>query len=195
MKKTIICFDIVSSSKIIEELSKSNEVDAWKNLISKLGLYIEEQDPKDKMIIYKFIGDGWIIILDQLLDLNFIRGYLSSLLKKYLKLFDDYVKPRLEIDIKNIGITAGVDIGEIFEIAINEKKEWIGRPINIASRLQGVVSIPKDNVINSFLISERSFNDLNGGSIEKKLVKKDKRRTLKNIADDDKFKCHKVLLD
>ena len=104
---------------------------------------------------------------------------------------------RLSTEIKPIGLTFGLDIGEIFHINIGGTNEYMGPTLNIAARLQSSISNPnklEDDPSNQLMMIRRNyykyFNDDVSGIY--KLVKA--RRKFKNIRNDDTFICTRIWL-
>jgi hypothetical protein len=58
----------------------------------------------------------------------------------YKRLYDQFVLPTIDIPPKVHGMTFGVDEGQLVKLKMLDKDEYIGRPLNIACRLQGVIN-------------------------------------------------------
>jgi class 3 adenylate cyclase len=88
--------------------------------------------------IYKFIGDGWVLLFPtdvqatKLVDFPTER---SQVCRENLAKLED----QLSRVPKVMGLTFGMDHGDVIRLVMNGKPEYIGRALNIASRLQGKV--------------------------------------------------------
>jgi hypothetical protein len=87
--------------------------------------------------IYKFIGDGWILLLPTDITKIQLTDFLTRLSAEYDSFFDSIVSGLLQSNAKPKGLTFGMDQGELIRIEMNGQIEYLGRPINVASRLQG----------------------------------------------------------
>ena len=63
--KIVVTLDICSSSRIIEDLLKTSNIKIWRDLIIRMKEYLTDKAPSHGAEIYKFIGDGWIILFDR----------------------------------------------------------------------------------------------------------------------------------
>ena len=193
--KTILVVDIRSSSVIVEELIKIHKFVEWADFLESLQNYINDNADNFDYELYKFTGDGWIIIFE-----DDIRG----------KLFVDFIK-RLSIHfhglIKKIGdnylhdnsielgLTFGLDIGNLIGFPLANKYEYVGEPINIACRLQNKAS--QNNKNESYkpyrgFISKRVYRKIENDLDD--LDPKPKRVKLHNINDGRRFPCMLVTI-
>jgi hypothetical protein len=63
--KIVVTMDIRSSSNIIEDLLKTSNIKLWRDLLIKMQEYLTSESPQSGADIYKFIGDGWIILFNK----------------------------------------------------------------------------------------------------------------------------------
>jgi hypothetical protein len=197
MQKIVTFFDICSSSKIIEDLAQNNDLSLWRKTLKKIEINLENKRDALGFSIYKFLGDGWVLIIDPDTDKKELLQYFTELCDAFSNHFNKTIEKRLSTEIKPIGLTFGLDIGEIFRISIGGTKEYMGSPLNIAARLQICISNPnklEDDPSNQLMMVRRNyykyFKDDVGGNY--KLVKA--RRKLKNIRNDDTFICTRIWL-
>ena len=147
--------------------------------------------------IYKFLGDGWVLIIDLDTDKKKLLEDFVELCNVFSDHFNKTIEKRLSTEIKPVGLTFGLDIGEIFRILIGGTREYIGPTLNIAARLQSCISNPnklEDDPSNQLMMVRRNYykyfkDDVSGIY---KLVKA--RRKLKNIKNDDTFVCTRIWL-
>src|SRR5215813_13661723 len=63
---TVVIVDICSSTELMRDLIDSDSEDRWRNLLIGLKNFLtteEERFPKNETLkIYKFLGDGWILL-------------------------------------------------------------------------------------------------------------------------------------
>ncbi len=74
--------------------------------------------------------------------------------------FDKKLEKRLSTDIKPVGLTFGLDIGDIFSISIGNIEEYMGSTLNIAARLQSCISNPRkldDDLSNQLMMISRTY--------------------------------------
>jgi class 3 adenylate cyclase len=136
VEKLVVLFDIRSSTPILEHLSKDNRIDAWKDFHIRLKDWLRDESASRDFILYKFIGDGWILLFEPTIDPTRFIDTLNALCAKFRISFDELVRPRLEYEPKMFGLTIGIAEGNLLTFVMNEKDEYIGRTINIAARLQ-----------------------------------------------------------
>ncbi len=197
MQKIVTFFDICSSSKITEDLAQNNDLSLWRTMLKKIERNIENKKEALNFSIYKFLGDGWVLIIDLDTDKKKLLEYFVELCNVFSDHFNKTIEKRLSTEIKPVGLTFGLDIGEIFRILIGGAREYIGPTLNIAARLQSCISNPnklEDDPSNQLMMVRRNYykyfkDDVSGIY---KLVKA--RRKLKNIKNDDTFVCTRIWL-
>ena len=164
------------------------------NKITNINKLLEIGRSRRSYDIYKFIGDGWIILFEDTVKITKIIDTLVSFKEIFLINYYKYIEPLLEIDIGYIGITAGIDIGELFVIELGTQIEYVGRALNIASRLQNVISTGEGDPSNKILISNKCFSLIEGYKLKDSFRYEDKKRKLKNIVDDQEFRCKMIYI-
>jgi hypothetical protein len=197
MQKIVTFFDVCSSSKIAEDLAQNNDLTLWRKMLRKIDRNLRNKKAALNFSIYKFLGDGWILIIDPDTDKKELLQYFAELCDVFSKHFNKTIEKRLSTEIRPVGLTFGLDIGEIFRVSIGGAKEYMGPTLNIAARLQSCISNQKklhDDPSNQLMMVRRNyykyFKDDVGGIY--KLVKA--RRKLKNIRNDDTFICTRIWL-
>ena len=132
--KMVLVLDICSSTLILEDLLRTENEEKWRNLLILLKEFLRKESESHRFDIYKFVGDGWILLFDPTFNTKILFDLLKRLCEKYEKLFIESIEPVLSIDIQNKGITFGLDKGTLVRIVMNGKVEYIGRPVNLAAR-------------------------------------------------------------
>ena len=136
--KIVVTVDICSSTVILEDLLKTNNIKKWRDLLIWLKEYLEKESKKMRANLYKFTGDGWIILFNPKKRENIIP-FLSELSKKFEYEFTDKIYNILDSPPDIVGLTFGIDEGTLVKMTMRNNIEYIGRAINVACRLQGVI--------------------------------------------------------
>lgn len=150
----------------MEDLIESENQERWRNSIIQLKDFLATEQkrwPKDSTFhIYKFVGDGWILLFPT----EFPSGELFSLLKRLCEKHNDVhetlLKPVLRRPIEPIGLTFGLEVGRLIGFRMNGRDEKVGRAINYACRFQSVVE-PDGVKQGKLLMSANAHDMLHGG--------------------------------
>ena len=128
LKRTVLTFDICSSSDILEDLLRSENIKKWRDLLIWMKEYLARKADDFDFDLYKFTGDGWIILFayDCLgRDLfDFIKSFSKAFDKRMKKLSKDLLESPPDI----LGLTYGSDRGTLARFEMEEKKRvyWKG---------------------------------------------------------------------
>lgn len=187
VSRTVLVFDICSSSDILEGLKLNDNLKYCNNLLINLKEFLREVSGKYGFEIYKFIGDGWIVLFNEA-EGGKVLDFLDSLSEFFDAEIKQNVLPLLDCPPGIIGITCGIEIGLLRKIIMCGKVEYVGRPINVACRLQAAVKEsekPQYKVLISRAAYKKLFLylDLRGWS------PKEVSRNLRNIRNGKDFKC------
>ena len=159
-RKLVVVFDVCSSTSILEDLRQTDNIHKWRNLLITLKENLRAESARLNMELYKFIGDGWIplfpldISRDQLLD------FLNNLSTLFDVEFDSEIRPLLQGRPSPIGLTFGVDAGELVRLEMNDQIEYLGRPLNVASRLQNAAKDLPAGASYKALFAKHVYNSL-----------------------------------
>jgi class 3 adenylate cyclase len=188
--KIVLVTDICSSSEIMEDLLRTNQIVIWRNLLIKLKENLLEASTKLYFKLYKFTGDGWIIFFKPDYNGHKILDFMVDLSNSFEKEFNNSVYRHLESPPDISGLTFGMDYGPIVYIKMMESKEYVGRPINVACRLQGIVEQTDILLGYRVMISNQLFHlmEKDIGSFYPELIK----RRLKNIIRGGDFQCYRI---
>jgi class 3 adenylate cyclase len=189
VRKLVLLFDICSSTTILEDLIRTENQGAWQALLTKLKRFMWQlRRDVAPFEMYKFLGDGWILLFDdgavtgaQLIEIA------SRLCATYHDLFDTHVATFLSGMPKHVGVTFGVDEGSLVRIVMNRREEYVGRAINVAARLQSAVKQQEGTPPGTLLITKNAFARLRLKR-ETELV----RCKLANVAGGDDYHVHKM---
>jgi len=188
----IVYFDISSSSTIMEALQTSNKVSAWRILIIRIRKLLIDMTEAGRIEVYKFLGDGWIIFIKHGYTGEYIMDILAEIAFKFKLEYYNLIYHILEKEIPYQGMTFGIVFDKIYGIKMDGREEWIGRPLNVASRLQGQSSKAPKIIKNKGLSSNVAFIEMfKDGSCT---VRANKTKVkLRNIS--NKFECWFFILD
>jgi class 3 adenylate cyclase len=191
VRRLVVVFDICSSTSILEELKRRDNMHVWRNLLIEMKGCMEDlrHHEIEELEIYKFVGDGWILLLPEDISKESLKKLLSGLSAAFIKIYHDNIRHLLERVPQTIGLTFGVDDGELVRLEMNNQIEYIGRPINVAARLQDAVKkLPHPEY--TALFSMPCFNALlDGGKDE---YAKIQRVELRNITGGENYDCISV---
>lgn len=195
-RKIVVVFDICSSTTILENLLYNEHQTKWRNLIISLKRFLAAQSEKLGFEIYKFVGDGWILMFPDNFNGLDLVDFLFDLCERYKKHYKR-VEPFLSCDVGTIGLTIGMDKGTVIYLVMNGEREYIGKPINIAARLQSAIKDRDRNPENKVLISRSLFSDFTNETQEEIKEYYDTfnvKRNLRNVSNGENFRCVKVNL-
>lgn len=187
VRRVVFVFDICSSSDILEGLKLNDNLGVYTNFLIGLKEFLVASSTTYDFEIYKFVGDGWILLFDTsdgVGVLNFL-AQLSDFVDVKLK---SKILPLLDCPPDVIGLTCGIETGFLRRVIMMGKPEYIGRPINVACRLQSSVKEelkPQYKVLVSSAAYKTLFSplDLCGW------FPKEVSRNLRNIHGGKSFKC------
>jgi class 3 adenylate cyclase len=191
VEKLVVFFDICSSSKIVEGLKKRDKVAEYANLLIRVKDFLQGKERANICEMYKFIGDGWVLLFSPDIPGSKLASFLAELSDFYDQRLSELLHA-LENRPVVLGLTFGVDSGKLTKIVMSEQDEYIGRPLNIAARLQSKVKDIDDKPAYKALISSPTAQIL---QIPRNYVQEENLPVgkLRNIEADD-FYCTKVTL-
>ena len=141
-------------------------------------------------------NDTWVLLFEPGLRGLYIFEFLEDLVDEFFRLYNRRINKVLSIRIPVVGITFGMDIGSCIRVTMgDDRREYIGRPLNVAGRLQGAVGERGKSPENKGLVSK----NLMAKFIDQKQIKQEYtvyrvRRSLKNISGGEDYHCLKVEL-
>ncbi len=161
-EKLVVFVDICSSSSIVDNLIVNRKEQLYRALLVTLKRFLQESElcASENSEIYKFIGDGWVLLFPtdvQATKLVAFLTELSQVCRENLTKLED----QLSRVPKVMGLTFGIDHGDVIRLVMNGRPEYIGRALNIASRLQGKVKeIAPESPGYKALMSRRTFKHI-----------------------------------
>jgi len=188
-EKIVVTVDICSSTVILEDLLNTNNIKKWRDLLIWLKEYLEKESKKMRANLYKFTGDGWIILFNPKKRENIIP-FLSELSKQFEYEFRDKIENILDSPPDIIGLTFGIDEGPLVKMTMRNNIEYIGRAINVACRLQGVIDDMDIKAGYRAFMSHRLYNPMKDKLSE--YFPDAKKRKLRNISGGRLFSLYRL---
>ena len=192
LKRTVLTFDICSSSDILEDLLRSENIKKWRDLLVWMKEYLVRKADDFDFDLYKFTGDGWIILFAYDCSGRDLFDFIKSFSKEFDKRMKKLSKDLLESPPDILGLTYGIDRGTLARFEMEEKKEYIGRAINVACRLQSSIKDKDRKPQYKILMTKNLYRQVKKEIRDYK--KQNVTRKLHNIAGDKTFNCVKVTL-
>lgn len=193
VKKIVLAFDICSSTSIIEDLHKTENIVKWRDFLIWIKNYLQKKSEQFDFDIYKFTGDGWILLFNPDTSgenlVNFIQQFCKQFKIRYKRKIEDF----LETPPTLSGINFGIDRGSLIRFIMNRKIEFVGRAINVACRLQSSIKDKDKSPQYKALITMPLYQELR--SSFKDFKPKRARRKLRNIANGKEVRCMKISFD
>ncbi len=189
----VVVFDMCSSSNIIEDLTKSRNVQPLTTFFGQLKRYLaKEQRATLPFDPYKFTGDGWLLLFPASTDGVRLLRFLENLCLYFVVEFRRSLLPHLSHKPALVGITFGIDKGELIPVTMHGQQEYVGRAINIACRLQAAVVDKGRSPAYTALVSNRVYSEYFTETKPHRVVKV--TRNLRNINDGTEFACRRLWL-
>jgi class 3 adenylate cyclase len=189
----VVAFDMCSSSNIIEELTLSGNLKRLNEFLTALKRYLASAQKNVVFDPYKFMGDGWILLFPAETDGKVLFKFLQDLCTFFRREFRQQVLKHLATPPSITGLTFGVEKGPLVSMTMYGQREYIGRALNIACRLQSAIKYKDSSPAYKALVSNDVFNDYFASATRKVTVYKVRRR-LRNIRGGDNFHCKKIHL-
>src|SRR5882672_2015064 len=115
----VLVVDVCSSTAIMEDLLTSDNLERWAKLLLKMQAFLEKESGGRRFAIYKFVGDGWILLF----DIDFPPAELFALLNRlcieYNTEFKREIRGVLSTEVDPIGINFGFEKGHLMQMEMN----------------------------------------------------------------------------
>jgi hypothetical protein len=118
--------------------------------------------------------------------------FLENLCLYFVGEFRRSLFPHLSHTPKLVGISFGIDKGELIPLTMYGQQEYVGRAINIACRLQAAVTEKGGSPAYTALVSNRVYSEYFAQTEPHRVVKV--TRNLRNINDGAEFACRRLWL-
>ncbi len=179
VRKLVVVFDICSSTTILHDLKSTDNLAEWRNLLIGMKNGLLHEGGKLEMELYKFIGDGWVLLFPEDVNRDTLCTFLSVISMAFDAQFERSVSPLLQSRLSPCGLMFGIDSGELIRLEMNDQFEYIGRAINVAARLQSATKELPHGPSYKALFSKNSLNSLQSPRPSKKF--KQAEVNLRNI--------------
>jgi hypothetical protein len=188
----VVAFDMCSSSTIMEQLLLAGDMGCLTGLLTAIKRRLAAEQKTVPFDPYKFTGDGWILLFPSDTDGAALIAFLERLCRFYRDEFRLRVWPNLTHPPKVVGLSFGIDRGWLSSMQMYGQPEYIGRPLNIACRLQGAVKdkggSPAYKALITYAAFRRHFANLPNLRVARA------KRILRNINNETPFGCRKIFL-
>lgn len=191
-KYIVLTFDICSSTQLLEDLHRTENIQVWRNFIIWIKKYLRKKSEAKNFDLYKFTGDGWILLFDFDYPGEDIVDFLEDFCGAYQSRFNKKISNILETLPEITGLTFGMDRGTLVKIVMNQRDEYVGRAINVACRLQGAIKDKDSEPQYKILMTNHLYNFLKDDLCDYRCIPA--KRTLRNIAGDKPVQCRKIFL-
>lgn len=141
---------------------------------------------------YKFTGDGWLLLFPENTDGLSLLRFLENLCLHFVVEFRRSLLPHLSHTPSVIGITFGIDKGELVSVPMDGRQEYVGRAINVACRLQAAVVEKGHSPAYTALVSNRVYGEYFADTKPHRVMKV--TRNLRNINNGAEFACRRLWL-
>ena len=192
VKYVVVVFDICSSSNIIEQLTVRGHMERFLRFLTAIEGHLKAEQKTITFRLYKFIGDGWILLFPDNTGGGVLLDFLRKLCIFFRKELRRQILPYLDVPPSITGLTFGLDEGPLLPMRNYRRTEYVGRALNIACRLQNAVKDKGGAPAYKALASNGVFNDYlapaTGFSV------KGVKRKLRNIQGEECISCKKIEL-
>ncbi len=175
---------------MLEKLQEQNKLRVWKKFWEDTFKYLNRiSSGNGKCVVYKFIGDGFILLykpqfVNQLLP--FCEGIKTYIDTKINAL----IREHLEQAPERVGVTIGIEKGNLIRMHLYGDMEYMGKAINAASRLQSTLKLPEHS--NKLLVSAAVKEDIEDQLKERPCIAMD--TILHNLYDNQEMTCYQITM-
>jgi class 3 adenylate cyclase len=195
--RIVVAFDLCSSSQIMEDLLLSEKFDRYEAFLVCVKRWLmnwqrQHSPGKGGLELYKFTGDGWILLFPATTRGKALVDFMRSMCEMIDAELAKHIVPNLSAIPAVLGATLGVEDGALIRMTMNERDEYVGRPLNIAVRLQNAAK-EKDPHPGCYkaMVSARLFNERLAQFCTPYKVEST-TTSLRNILSGSGFACRKI---
>ncbi len=190
--KIVVVFDICSSSNIIEDLTLTDNLERFRDMLLVMKRYLKQQAGSLGFEVYKFTGDGWILLFRPDVEAGVLMQFLTTLSRIFREHFTRRILPLLQTEPQISGLSFGIDQGELMKMVLVNRTEYVGRALNTAFRLQGAIKEKDPRPMYKVLSSRPVFRTALGALKQYRPLAVS--RTLRNIGGGTRHQCIKLRL-
>ncbi|WP_455381159.1 hypothetical protein [Salinispira pacifica] len=186
----VLVFDICSSTVIMEELVKSNQLEEYSRFMALFSRFLEDRGGAGRLSVYKFLGDGFILLFDSSAGVDRAVLFANELYRFSAEVIPQFLSECIDIEqLPRTGITMGMDVGPLHRFVLREGQvEFAGRPLNFAARLQG--SLSEKEHANRLLLSLRTRKEIRSERLRTRLV--ERQRVFRNLSGGSRLRCFEL---
>ena len=197
----VVVFDICSSSTIVEELTIGNALHRYVWLVGKMKNFLAKLQMRHsppRFGFYKFTGDGWILLFPverdaqrQAIGGDYVLGVIRELSLWFERTFETWAIRYLDTRPPVVGLTFGVDRGNLVRTTIFQKEEYLAHAIIMATRLQSELSSeasPGYKALTRNSVFQEHFTPAADYTVA------DVSKTFKNIGEGNAYSCKRISL-
>jgi class 3 adenylate cyclase len=195
--RIVVALDLCSSSQIMEDLLLSEKFDRYEAFLVCVKRWLmnwaeRHSPPKGRCELYKFTGDGWIVLFPDTIRGEALIEFMYCLCEMIDAELARHIVPNLSSLPAVLGATLGVEWGNLIRMTMNERDEYVGRALNIACRLQNAVKGKEpESACYKALVSARLYNErLSNASLKYQV--ESMTCSLRNIQSGSGFACRKI---
>jgi hypothetical protein len=186
----VVAFDMCSSSNIIEQLTLLGDLRPLNDVLTSVKRHLAAAQKLTPFDPYKFTGDGWILLFPTTTSGVALLTLLQGLCLHFREQMRKRILPLLENPPSIIGLSVGIDKGALVPIQMYGQREYVGRTLNIACRLQSAVKDKGGSPAYKALVSNVVFRE--HLSKVPNLRAQSVSRVLRNINGGAPFRCKKI---
>jgi class 3 adenylate cyclase len=186
----VVSFDMCSSSTILEQLTLTGDLARYDGLLVSIKEYLAHAQEAVLFDPYKFTGDGWILLFPRNVDGTKVFTLLRDFCQWFKGQIDRNVLRHLATPPKVTGLTFGIEKGPLRGMTMYGRREYFGRALNVACRLQASIKDNDGDPAYKALVSNGAFAQYFASVRSVKIWKV--RRKLRNIQGGADFYCKKI---
>ena len=194
----VVVLDLCSSSQIMEDLLLSEKFDRYEAFLTCIKRWLmnwteAHAPPKGRFELYKFTGDGWILLFPDTIRGEHLVAFLHNLCEMVKAELARHIVPNLSTMPAVLGATLGVEAGHLVRMTMNEREEYVGRALNVACRLQDAAKDKETAHPDCYkvLVSARFYNERLAKASTRYKVD-ETTCSLRNILGGRGFACRKI---
>jgi class 3 adenylate cyclase len=189
----VVAFDMCSSSTIVDDLYRAGNLQPLRTFFLEMRSYLEKEQKRSVPFeLYKFVGDGWLLLFPPNTDGKRLLAFLEQLCLFFAVAFRRSLLPHLSRHPAHVGISFGVEMGDLVSVVMDRQQEYVGRAINVACRLQAALKDKGGSPAYSALVSNRVYREYFAGTTPHRVHKV--TRSLRNIDGGAIFECRRLWL-
>jgi len=189
----VVSFDMCSSSSIVDDLNKTRNLQPLTTFFGEMRRYLEKEQRRNVQFdLYKFMGDGWLLLFPSNTEGERLLSFLEGLCLFFAVVFRRSLLPHLSHNPAVVGISFGIEKGDLIPIIMDGQQEYVGRAINVACRLQAALKDKGESPAYSALVSNRVYNEYFAKTTPHRVHKV--TRKLRNIDGEAEFECRRLWL-